>query len=314
MNKIKLFYNQNKRKIWKYVMILVLVIALVQILNFFSFLKEDNGENIKTNNINNSSLTNNTQSGIISNKSSITGEAKQEEVLTKAESIIKEFITYCNENNIQSAYNILSDDCKEELYQNSINNFKTSYYDEIFKNSTKLYTMQNWIGDTYVVSLTEDVLASGNLNSEKIEDYITIVNDNNGEYKVNINRYVGKRIINSSSENNNLIIKILSKQIYMDYEIYEFEIYNKTGFDICLDTKDSTTSTYLLGSNGTKYISYINEVPKENLIIKNNLKQKLKMKFNNSYTSNREIDSVCFSQVIFDYGNKNNQKEVIVAL
>lgn len=313
MNKIKLFYNQNKRKIWKYVMILVLVIALVQILNFFSFLREDKKENVETNNINNN-LVNKTQSGIISDKSSITGEAKQEEVLTKAENVIKQFITYCNEKNIEGAYNILSNDCKQELYHNSINNFKTSYYDEIFSNSTKLYTMQNWMGDTYVVNLTEDALASGNLNSQKIEDYITIVKEDNGEHKININRYIGKRTINSSSENNNLVIKTLNKQIYMDYEIYEFEIYNKTGFDVCLDTKQFTTSTYLLGTNGTKYISYINEIPKENLIIKNNLKQKLTMKFNNSYTSNREIDSICFSQVVFDYGNKNIQKEIIVAL
>ena len=312
MNKIISFYNQNRKKIWKYILILVLVLALVQILGFFDFLKGDENQ------LNNSNITeienSNKESAIISDKSSVTGITAQTEVLNTAEKMVKQFIEYCNERDIESAYNMLSEDCKEELYQNDVNNFKILYYDEIFNNNTKLYTMQNWISNTYIVNLTEDSLSTGKINSQKIEDYMTIVKDDNGEYKLYINRYIGKRDINSSSQISNLTITVLNKQIYMDYEIYEFEIYNKTSSAICLDNKESTKSTYLLGNNDTKYISYINEIPIEELIIENNFKQKIKIKFNNSYTQNREIKSVCFSNIIFDYGNENRNSIFSVIL
>ena len=71
------------------------------------------------------------------------------------------FISYCNNNDIASAYNLLSDGCKKELF-NTQNDFKQKYYDKIFT-SKKDYNIEAWkytgVGVTYRVTFSNDILS-----------------------------------------------------------------------------------------------------------------------------------------------------------
>lgn len=108
--------------------------------------------------------------------SAITGEKVKN--LEKDKEVIKKFVEYCNEGKTEEAYGMISPDAKIRIYP-SLERFKTVYYDRIFK-IKRMYTLENWYDtrafSTYYIKYTEDVLASGNVNSSNnIGDYITVV-------------------------------------------------------------------------------------------------------------------------------------------
>ena len=50
----------------------------------------------------------------------------EEQVKENKELIIDQFIKYCNSKDINNAYNLLSDDCKNEVFKN-IETFNNNY-------------------------------------------------------------------------------------------------------------------------------------------------------------------------------------------
>ena len=109
------------------------------------------------------------------------------EMPKEAKKIIDNFVTYCNNGEIEEAYNLLSEECKEELFPD-LETFKNNYHSKIFTDY-KMYNLMAWINSdncfTYKVEITEDILTTGGASELNIEDYYTIVKNNN-EYKLNI--------------------------------------------------------------------------------------------------------------------------------
>ena len=137
------------------------------------------------------------ESTVKSTKSAITYKEVESNVLETANKTIDKFITLLNENNYVEAYNLLSKDCKSELYPD-IDDFKVNYYDENFK-TYKSYTMQNWFNNTYKIEYRESLLDNGGIKTESfIRDYITVVLEKN-EYKLNINNFIGIEEINKKN-------------------------------------------------------------------------------------------------------------------
>lgn len=156
MNKLIRMYNQNRGFIIAGVFIIALIIVIIQMLN--SHVKEQ--QETARNMINNSSTVNNSTTINSGNTSVITGK----EVRTNEQSkeTIKEFVGYCNNKEINKAYDMLSEDCKKLVYSD-IEKFKTNYIDRIFY-IYRLYTLENWFETnelkTYYIKYTEDILAS----------------------------------------------------------------------------------------------------------------------------------------------------------
>ena len=147
----------------------------------------------------------------------------------------------------------------------------------------------------------DNMLATGKANNEEaVEDYYTIVYSEDG-YKLNINKYIGKTEIDKEKQYQNITIKVISKDTYMNYETYNISIENKTDNDILLDSKESTKSVYLKDSKDVKYPSYAHEIVDSGLIVRSGSYSNLSIKFTNSYVSNRKIQSLCFSDIIINY-------------
>ena len=102
MNKFIRFYNQNRHIVWIIILSIIAFIAIIQILDNFAYEKNNSNENI--NNSNNSSIN--------YNYSVIT----EKEVSSNVSEIIDEFIEYCNNGQVEDAYEMLSDECKIILY------------------------------------------------------------------------------------------------------------------------------------------------------------------------------------------------------
>ena len=290
------YYYQNKYKIWGVIAFIVLLILVIQVVNFMvtQMNGQDSNNHISSNISTSNTLINNkeTNSYITGDTSAVTGEQINTTNLENARVIIENFISACNNGNIEEAYSYLSDDCKQELYTD-VNQFKTLYYDAIFGGNKKNASIENWILNTYKVDITEDIMATGNANGIKTQDYMTVVK-NNDEIKLNINSFVGIEEINKEQTVENIKFTILNIKTYVDYEEYELQVENNTGNRILLDSQQNTKSIYVQDDNETEYYSYSNEILSELLSINNGFSTRLTIKFYKSYSLDNTTNNIVF--------------------
>ena len=293
------YYNQNRKKILWIILIIVFIIAIIQILNFFA--KKNNGSNSKKESV----VGNITYSNAVtSNKSSVTGSEISQDKLKKDTDIIDTFFNYCNEGDVEDAYELLTDECKEEMYP-SVEDFKKIYYEYLFNGDKKSYTIENWVGDIYRIMITDDILSTGKLNStETRQDYMTVIRKSN-EYKLNINSYIGRKNLNLETMYNDIKVTVKEVNTYMDYEEYNIYVENNSNNTILLDTNDDVKSVYLLDSNDKKAYFFNNEVNTSKLVVQSKLKTTLKIKFSNSYSSTRKMKNIVFSKFVLNYDEYN---------
>lgn len=297
MYKIIRFYNQNRKQIIRVIAIITFIIILIQMLNYIYKNKTDNNNQINISENKNSNIGN--FGTIVSNKSAITDTKVDNEKLNDDVTVINEFIENCNERNIEKAYSLLSNECKEEMYPTA-KDFYENYYMMVFNNNKLEYSVENWIQDTYEVKFIEDMLATGKINDENKQDYITIVEENDS-FKININNYIGREILNKEIENNDIILNLIQKDIYMDYEVYKITIKNNTGKSILLAPEDKTNTIYLQNTNGGKFYAASSELLKEELLLENNYIHTIDVKFNKTYSYSNNIECLAFSNVVLDY-------------
>lgn len=309
MHNLRSFYYNNKFKIWGIIAFIVVILFSIRTLNRIA--KEQNMQKLNTiSNVNtsknNSSISNNSNTFISSSESAVTGDDISKEEIDEVQKIIDQFITYCNKKELENAYNMLSDECKKVLYQD-VNKFKTLYYDKAFNGKSKSVGIENWIGNTYKIKINEDIMSTGKISSSSLQDYYTIVQDQNGNKKLNINNFVGTEKINVETNTNNLKINVLYRNIYIDNEEYVLNIENKTNDKVILDSKKDTKSIYVLDKNNIKYYAYSNELLSNLLSIDSGFSTQLTIKFIKNYSSTSRKDE----QIVFSDTQINNKAEEI---
>lgn len=289
------FINQNLFNIIIISIVIAFVIIIVQILN-----------NIEKNKKGNSVLQENQtvkEEIYIPQETMISGENVNNTSSEINNEIIDNFIELCNSGNAEVAYNLLSNECKD-VYFPTLDYFISNYYSQVFT-TKKTYSIQSWINHdnryTYKVRILDDMLSTGIYNNSKvIEDYYTIIK-NNDETKLNINKYIDREYINYTKEENGVSIEVKYKNINKEYEEYIFNIKNNSQNRILMDSKESTNNTFVLGTNGTTYSSFIHEIDLQDLIIEGGAEKEVKIKFNKQYNPERKLEGVVFSDVILNY-------------
>ena len=311
MGNLRRYYYENKIKIWKIILIIASFLIIFRILNYMAIKNAENPSNVE-NNVDTSIGKNNlnTNTFIESEKSAITGDNISSNVLNEANKVIEEFISDCNNKEIEKAYNLLSTDCKQILYPN-VEEFQNRYVNVLFGNNKKIATIENWSGNTYKVNIKEDIMSSGNINATSMQDYFTLVSEN-GQTKLNIKEFIDKEDINKQETIENIVFNTVSKEIYFEYEIYTIKVENKTSNTILLDDLQSTQSIYLLGDNDTKYYAYTNELINNLLKINSGFSTEINIKFNKKYNTRIRTESMVFSNIILDV-NSNEQSKRITA-
>ena len=290
------YYNQNRKNIWLVIIAIIILIIAIQVINNII-----ENQNVQTSNntINEKEYENNLNINILISNESVEEDEKL---------IIDQFIRYCNAGKIQDAYNLLTQNCKNELFP-TIEDFKKNYYNIYFLN-TKLYSKEHFVANTYKIKLYDDILSTGTVNTNTFEDYFTLEKQQDDTIKLNISNYIGNKKINIKNTDENLQIKIVKKDIYKEYEKYELEVTNLTYNTILIDSRENTKTMYLVGDNNVRYYSLSHEILKENLIIKPKATVKILVKYNKEYNSNRAVNQVVFSDIIPDYESyQNTQKK-----
>ena len=304
-NKIVRFINQNRKTIILIISIIIFVLLIIKALNIAS----------ANRNVSTSNNTNNISKEIENSKQTIISDTKidDEEAESNYNLIIK-FTNYCNENNIQEAYNLLTNECKSNVYP-TIESFKENYVQVVFQSKQQV-DVQSWIEDgknyTYLVKYVGDILSTGDYsNTKKYEDYITIDSE---QQKLNINRYIGRTEINQIQEVENIKFTINYVDVYKDYEEYSLKIENLNSNEIILDNLSSTTNTYIETNKETKINCSNYEAGKNSFIYKSGVSKTVKLKFVRQYNLNIEDKKIVFSSAILDMDNQNNTKIISINL
>ena len=150
---LRRWYQRNKYIIWWSIAIVGGVILILQILNQLTIRSINNKE---ANDKNAIVVVNQDKTIPVAGGDNLRGEKAIE-----VSSVISTFIDNCNNRKIEEAYNLLTDDCKQELYP-TLETFKNNYVRRLFS-IKKLYNIQLWMaeeGYTYRVELRNDVLSS----------------------------------------------------------------------------------------------------------------------------------------------------------
>lgn len=265
MHKLRKFFYDNKNKIIKIGAFIIFLFIILQLLNKLVQIKNKKSiENVAASNTTNANTTTqNDNKGLISNKSAVNGSEVSKENLKNATDTIYKFVDYCNKQEIEKAYNLITEECKQQMYP-TLDAFKNAYYGDVFNGKQRTCTIENWVGDIYKVRMGEDILSTGKDTGYAKEDYITIKKVDN-EYKLNINNYIGTTKIEKTTTKDNITMEVLNKNTYKDFEEYTIKVTNKTNGIIKLDTTTSTKTTYIEDSNGRQYSYYNNELTDETL-------------------------------------------------
>lgn len=297
MGKLRRYYYENKTKIWKVILIIAFILILIQFANYMVGRKNEKTPQTTNNIVKNTILDN---SSLTTDKSAINGGTVSNSQLEEEINIIERFLSLCNNQEFEKAYELVSNECKENLF-NNFEKFKKDYCDNIFK-TKKSFTTENWAGSTYKVRMAEDILATGqsSSNTMAIQDYITIT-DNNGQKKLNINNYIGRENFDKETNQKDIIIKILYKDVFMEYETYTIQVKNKTENTIYLDNGEKEEKMYVQDSKGVKHEAAVSELIYSTFKIEAGQTRQYNIKYINPYISNRKIKNIVFENLILNY-------------
>ena len=291
------WYNQNRKRIW----ITILTVVGVLLIGWrLMYIWSDNNQTTIPQ-LHQEDISSNLNSiSLSSQKSAITGQNTN--ISKEKITIIDNFVSYCNSGNLQQAYNLITNECKEEMFPN-INRFQEIYYKPIFSNGKRTTKIENWYGDIYIVDFNEDALSTGVYSTENnIRDYMTITKDSENNYKLNINKYIGRTELNKTVQEGNLQIKVIRKDAYMDYETYSFEIKNNANNKVLIaNINDDENISYLEDKNNIKYSVDFTRLTEGQLTILPLQTKELKIKYFNPYISTKVIKRLVFPKVFLNY-------------
>lgn len=303
MYKLWRYYNQNKLKIWTSILIIVLGLAIIKTLNVK--LKDKKIQS------NDKETTSNVVSYHNESQSMVSGGSISEVYRDDFGKFINQFFTFCIEHDPQTAYSMLSNDTKQELYQTE-ELFEKNYYESKFTGN-KQFSFQSWSSDNnlyvYQVKIFDNMLATGKTNDNYIEEYVTISLEN-GEYKLNLNSYLGRTIINKKTEDDKLVVQVVRVDTYLDYEIYTLNIQNKLNENILLDTRRKTNTCYVTDKLDNKFEALLYENKEDDLKFSPNEVKTIQIKFSDARRENLQIKSINFTDIVkaLEYSDNTNIK------
>lgn len=305
------FYNKNRKTIWLMIFVILFVLFIINVLdNFYA-------ERSRRSNNSTSQQLNGTKNYEDESEAMVQGQITSEKKKQKFGELIDEFLEYCNNNQIDKAYGLLSNNCREKLYPTQ-DSFYNGYYSKIF-NAKKTYEFQLWsaIDETYVylVKIFEDMLSTGVANTQDyIQEYISVVEEE-GQYKINIDGLVKTIDYNESESKDGIDIQVIDCDEYMDYSIYHLKVKNNTDKNILLNPIDSEDTINVKDNEQIEFDAVLMEQLEEDFLVERNTTKEIDVKFLRAYSTQTEARMLNFLNIIKDYDlynqNRGNYTDIV---
>ncbi len=239
-----------------------------------------------------------------------------QKVSNQVEEMLEQYVGYLLEGNVEMAYQMISDNCKQWSFENNINVFTSYVLEKV--GAAKRYTIQNYSneGNTYVyqVKYMDDFLATGLTNTTYsfTEEKIVFKRQKDGRLEMAVGSFIDYEELQNVSENEYLKVDLQAVQKYYSYEEYTVKITNRSDDTIVISDAQEEGEIFLtLTSNDTRNAVNIADLvlgPKESIT-----KQ---IRFQKFYDNQDEASSLTFGsvRVMEQYsGTKNVAEEVIQA-
>ena len=308
MHKIIKYFYENKLIILRILAIVLISLVFIQLLNnMYKNRQRELSKNINNIYSSNSTIDNYYSDYMITQNKNVSKNDNE-----NIKETMKQFVDFCNDNDIEEAYNMLTDDCKEILFPD-IETFYNNYISNIFTEQ-KSYTMQAWTNEenmyTFLINYKGDLLSTGGVGTN-IQEYYTFIKQKDNTYKLSINNYIyTQNYEDLVTEYDDIKCEIISKYVFKDYVEYEFRVYNKTENDILLNGDKYKQSLYLLDSDNVSYSSIKSEFNNnDEIIVTSNNSRKFRVRFNKVYNTKVIVKKIVFSDIVLNYEEYKNAKE-----
>lgn len=303
-------------KKYKKIVIVLLIWLVIIIINFF----------IGKKNINKNDMTNTYQP----HESIMNSSVKVPDNLQpKIEQLIGEYVEYCNNKEYEKAYNLLTEECKKELYP-TLEDF-TLHIKSIF-DQYKVYSMQNYSNDKnlyiYRVTFFNDILSNGISRDNKDTQYDEekfVIKNNNGNLSLSIGGFISEETLNKLYEDDNMRVYIEKRILKYDTEEYILKIANKSQYILYLSDYIHASDIQIeLPSGGTRNF-YVSDDMKNNGYIQTDMYiysqqiREYRLIFNKFYDESKDTKSINFNSIklltkIIDYDEMTQDSEYVEAI
>ena len=154
--RLKIFWTEHSGPILFYAMLIGAIILIVQGLNALAIQNNKKRQS---------------ESGVNTTNTSNVVNIQEDE---NNKELINEFIEYCRDGQIEKAYGLLSENCKNNLYP-TITDFTNTYYNKMF---TKNYDteVEYYSENIYKITFYQSMLETGQIENRNAvaEDYYKI--------------------------------------------------------------------------------------------------------------------------------------------
>lgn len=240
-----------------------------------------------------------------------TNETVPDKLQDNIESLIDEYIGYCNSKEYEKAYNMITEECRQAIYPH-IEDFK-AYVNYVFR-TKKIYNIQNYSNKNgkyiYRVRILDDILLTG-LTGETSVTYFEdklVIEQKEGELRLAIKGYIGIQNMEKVYEDKYMKVVINKKENLLDQETYTMQITNRT--DNYLVISDNTYEKEITLSINDGETQVHNRT---DIIILPNSKEDIDLSFVLFYDEGQEGTKLNFNKVriLKDYSTEENEENIV---
>ena len=231
------------------------------------------------------------------------GSSAPSTVQTTAETMIEEYVGYCNEGNYQKAFNMLSEDCRKYGFGDSLDDF----VDYVLKKmiTPKKYSIQDYSNYNgyyiYEVKYIDDILATGLTNQtyNYTTEKIIFTRNKNNSFDMSVGNFVKYDQIANVLENDYLKIDVIDRITRYSIETYTIKFTNRTDSTVVIADNLVTNEVQLVLPQEYRNMENTNT----NIILEPNQSQTVTVGFTKFFDDGDISQGILFGavRVIEDY-------------
>lgn len=286
-------YQRNKSIIWFAIVVVVFFILVNRNMDKMAEISRGSGNKAATSGsaYSNTDVVNSIKAATnnnIDDYESIMNELDSTKIY--GENTIKLFIEMCNNKKFESAYEMLSEDCKNILYPTK-EKFIKQYGNTIFS-TYKNYIVKEHKGSTYKVDYREDAITTGGKTESISSEYMTIVDGG----KINISDFISKQDMSIKANNPYFSAEITGKIVYVDHEVYQIKIKNIVKADIYIN-ETMNNGLYIVDSDENRIDIATDEYIDQEYFVPSETTKTVSLIFNKNYNNSKLDKSINFGNI-----------------
>jgi hypothetical protein len=233
----------------------------------------------------------------------------------KISTLIDNYFEDMNSKNYQAAFDMLTDDCKQFLYNDSVDVFK-DYVESVF-NTGKIYNIQNYSNANnnyiYNINILDDIEATGTTTGYDVYTEKLIIKKDGDNFKISNQGYIGKTTFeNIYAEDDQIKVKVNYKDASYKKEGYNLTIQNKTDkYIVIADNSISKEVELNIGQEDRSASNLTNA----NMILEPNSTKDFTVMFTKYYDDSNNANTIKLNSVRvldkLDLNSTNTTKDAI---